>query len=331
MPNVEWGGVIFVPSPTPVLKVFYNQTLISKLKSIFEKEKPAIIHSHFDGYDECCVKANTVGAEIVWHHHNTRALVDNPLKRLYQIAGLRRQYAVTGNAAWIMVIGKDGQKDIERFGYRRKAFLLPNGVLENRISFAEKSPHDIVTFLNFGGRAYQKGLDILLEAVRILVEKGIQFKVQITDGVDTMASLKSFFGESIPEQIAVVPQIEDIQKRFHECDWFISASRHETFSYAIAEAMLSGTPILTSRIEGVSWALEQPSIVAFEPLNACELAEKMEAIIQGEITRSAEDVLRAREYVLENYTASIWADKLIGFYDQILTDTTDDKSNKLHH
>lgn len=323
--NVNWikeftqkkrgGRVKFIPSPTS--KLFLNKNLIAVLESIFNEEKPAIIHSHFDGYDEYVVRANKVGAHVIWHYHNPRTLVQNPLKKAYQIVMLHKQYHIVGKNVNIIILGSGFQRDLERFCYRKKAFLLPNGIHEERISYSNKNPSNIISFLNFGGRADHKGIDILLDAVVLLKKKNLRFKVRITDGVDTINVMHQYFGENIPSEIEIVPQTENVECYFHENDWFISASRRETFSYAIAEAMLSGTPILSSDIEGVRWAFNQPSVIKFESENSVSLADRMEEIITGKIIINEQNLKQARKFVLKNYTADVWAEKLLQYYDNL--------------
>lgn len=59
-------------------KIFNDKKMILELRKIFKKEKPAIIHSLFDGYDEYVVKTIAVENKIVWYYHNSRTLVNNP-------------------------------------------------------------------------------------------------------------------------------------------------------------------------------------------------------------------------------------------------------------
>ncbi len=175
----------------------------------------------------------------------------------------------------------------------------------------------MTVFLSFGGRADDKGLDILLEAAKLLIERKMQFKIRITDGTDTKTTLYKFFGNTIPNEIEIIPQTENISTYFHKSDWFISASRRETFSYAIAESMLSGTPILSSDIEGVSWSFKQPSVITFKSEDAIDLAKKMERIITKKLIVNEQSLIISRKYVLENYTADRWAVNLIQYYDSL--------------
>lgn len=316
---IKKRNVVFVPSPIKKCKMFLDRRLIFILKNIFEQEKPAIIHSHFDGYDEYVVKANFIDAQVVWHHHNPRTLVQNSLKQLYQRYVLYHQYHVLGKKAHIIILGKSFQEELNRFGYEKEAFLLPNGIEEERIHYKKKENSKPISFLNFGGRADHTGLDILVEAIKLLKKKNLNFKVKITDGVDTRNVIHQYFGDIIPNEIEIIPQTENIELYFHENDWFISASRRETFSYAVAEAMLSGTPILSSDIEGVSWAFKEPSVITFENKNSTELATKMEEIILGGIVISEEALKESYQFILDNYTAKAWAKKLMMYYDMIVS------------
>lgn len=311
------GCVYFVPSPMRKYYLFLDKNLIFKLEKIFEEEKPNIIHSHFDGYDEYVVKANKMNSKIIWHCHNLRTLVKNPLKKMYQKILLYYQYHIIGKNVSIIILGKEFKKHLEQFGYKKEVFLLPNGIQEKRISFAKKVNNDKTIFLNFGGRANDKGLDILLKAIKILIEKDLKFVVRITEGVDTRKCIKEYFGEKIPTEIEIIPQTEDIANRFHEADWFISSSRRETFSYAIAEAMLSGTPIISSNISGVQWALKQASVISFNNEDFYDLVVKMEQIISGKISINNKNLKDSHEFILENYTATVWAEKIIKYYEKI--------------
>lgn len=254
---------------------------------------------------------------MVWHQHNPRNLMPDLLRRTYQRLTLYRQYGVIGKKAHLIILNPQVQHDIEKFGFRGQAFLLPNGIQTGRISFQVKDSFSIPVFLNFGGRADHKGLDILLRAVKILITKRLKFTIEITGGVDTEATVHSAFPHGVPNQIRIIPQTEYISAVFHGCNWFISASRRETFSYAIGEAMLSGTPVLSTDIPGVQWALGQKSVISVPPENPECLAKKMEDIIKGNIIVRGEDLLASRKFVIENYSVERWAEKLIKYYDSL--------------
>ena len=318
---VNTHKVYFVSSPGKKYKEIFGggqKKLIQDLKKIFEEEKPSIIHCHFDGYDECVVKANKVNAEIIWHEHNERSLVKNPIKKIYQKINLRYQYGVIGKKVHIISLYNGFEKFLRRYGYKGNIEVIPNGIEEKRITFSPKVRGDSIKFLTFGGRADDKGLDILLKSIKILKKRtNCKFVIYITKGKDTKEWVNKNFEDDIPKEIDIIPQTENVSGLFEKVDCFLAPSRRETFSYAVAEAMLSGTPAIISDLEAVSWAFSQKSIITFESENVNDLAEKIINYMENNV--SEQYLKDARKFVLENYTVSAWADKVIKYYDSILS------------
>ena len=268
--------VYFVKSPKKKYKLFYDKELIKSLKWIFLTEKPAIVHSHFDGYDEYCVKANIANSEIVWHKHNSINLVSNYLKQLYQRMSFMHQYAIIGKKVHIIILYKEFEQFLRKFGYSGEVFILPNGILEDRIEFYIKEREDTIQFLAFGGRSDDKGLDLLLKSLPYIKKKtNKSFIINITEGADTRECINRIFPQDIPDEICIIPQTENVSDLFKRVDCFLAPSRRETFSYAVAEAMLSGTPAIVSDLEAVSWAFSQKSIITFESENIEDLTNKV--------------------------------------------------------
>lgn len=300
-------------------KILLDKELIQELDKVIKREQPDIIHTHFDGYDEYAVKAN-IKAKVIWHHHNYRVLMDNFFKRMYQKIMLCKQYAIVGKNVYIIAISDYSVNDIKEYGFNiNKIAVIPNGIQKERIVYKDRCINNTTKiFLNYGGRAYQKGLDILIKAVRLLKNKNLSFKILITDGVDTKDVIKKYFGEDVPKEIEIVNQTDNINELLGRCDYFISASRFETFSYAIAEAMLSGTPVISSNIKGTRWSYGQPSVISFETENVIDLANKMEKIINGKIKVTEESLNISRKYILDHYTTDVWSRQVIKFYEKLL-------------
>ena len=313
------GGVYFVKEPHLKYKILLDKELIQELDKVIKREQPDIIHTHFDGYDEYAVKAN-IKAKVIWHHHNYRTLMDNFFKRMYQKIMLYKQYAIVGKNVYIIAISDYSVNDIKAYGFNiDKIAVIPNGIQKERIVYKDRCINNTTKiFLNYGGRAYTKGLDILIKAVRLLKNKNLSFKILITDGVDTKDVIKKYFGEDVPKEIEIVNQTDNINELLGRCDYFISASRFETFSYAIAEAMLSGTPVISSNIKGTRWSYGQPSVISFETENAIDLANKMEKIINGKIKVTEESLNISRKYILDHYTTDVWSRQVIKFYEKLL-------------
>ncbi len=312
------GRVFTVKNPHTKLYFFTDRELLKQLSSLFNTIKPDIVHSHFDGYDVYAKKVAGKQTKIIWHHHNPLTLVSNPIKRIYQRIMLQIHYGIYGKHTYTILLSDYSKKEMNECNYRGTTITIPNGIHINRIIYSPLAINPKFTFLFFGGRADHKGLDILLNAANELIENNYNFVVKITNGVDTVSILREFYGDHIPEQIKVISQTENISELYSSVNCFISASRRETFSYAIAEAMLSGLPVISSDIDGVSWCLKQRSVIPFKSEDAMDLASKMKSLICGDISISAADLAHSREHIISNYSVDHWSKKVIELYDTIL-------------
>lgn len=313
--------VYFVRSPKKDKYLWYDQKLIGQLETIFKICKPDIIHSHFDGYDEYCAIANKyLGGEIVIHYHNPHLPANTFRWKLMKKIIDYQHYGIYGNGTSAIILGEPFRKEMRDMGYKQDIFLLPNGIDCKRIEYFPKlNSKDRVVFLAFGGRGYSKGIDILLKAAQNLHSEGLDFKLIITEGADNKTFLSNIDMklEQLPE-VTFVPNQENVSELFREADCFISASRYETFSYAIAEAMLAGKRIVSSSIKGVMWALEQPTVDSFKSEDHSDLTEKMRDIILRKQVIKREQFNQSRDFILNNYSADIWCKKLLTYFDSIL-------------
>lgn len=321
--------VYFVESKIDTMKVFYNRKLIEQLAVIFTKERPDIIHSHFDGYDIPVVLANKksgLGAKIIWHHHNPRTLVSNPIKRLYQKGSFYRQYRVYGKQVNIIAVSESCLDELRSYGFDMdRTQVINNGICEHRIFLRDIENfkgHSVFTFLCFGGRGDHKGIDILLDAVK-MIRGTIPFKLILVRGTDTEQYLSIAF-ETIPPEIEVVDPVSDINALFERADCFISCSRRETFSYAVHEAALYGLPIISSEIPALRMINRQPSVRSFASENAQELAAAMKRMVTDGGQYDPGALLATRKYIEEHFTISVWTREVMAYYGTVLNTKGDE-------
>lgn len=317
--------VYFVEAKIDSMKVFYNKKVIKQLVAIFQKEKPDIIHSHYDGYDIPVMIANRKcgnKAQIIWHYRNPRTLVANPIKRAYQKIRFFEQYRIYGKSAWIIAVSDGCIAEVKNHGFNmERAIAINNGVCERSIRQRELNGelrNEVFTFLCYGGRGDHKGIDILLDAFKQLKNQ-LPLKIILVRGADTEEYMTAAFGEDRPAEIELVPPVEDINALFEQVDCFISSSRRETFSYAVHEAALHGIPVISSEIPVLARFNRLPSVIPFENENSVALAQAMKEMIEKTDARTPEALLEGRKYVQDNLTSSRWAEKVIGYYNKILT------------
>lgn len=187
--------VYFVDSPKYRLKIFLDNNLIKQLKNIIEKEKPDVIHTHFDGYDVPVVKAANKDIKVIWHYHTAREYMKDIVRNTYQRISFYIQYHIYGKSANIISVSKEYIKWIEeQGGWSEKIIAIPNGINENRIEMKDIKENKLNNFLCYGGRWGTKGLDILLEAMDKINKKKIEYTVLLTKGADTVNMLNKMGG-----------------------------------------------------------------------------------------------------------------------------------------
>jgi len=135
-----------------------------------------------------------------------------------------------------------------------KIVELPNGVetegLTVKTSYVLHDPARIL----FVGRLHpQKGLDVLLHAVHLLLREYAMDPIRLQlvgDGPlrDELGQLASELG--IAEQVEFWGRTDTVLEHLPRADLFVLPSRAEGLSNALLEAMACGLPVVASRIPG---------------------------------------------------------------------------------
>lgn len=302
---------------------------VQELYNIFIKNNPIIVHTHFDGYDIPVKKASakynkTTGINIynIWHLHDYITYNTNPIKKLYQHYCFFKHYSWYSKTVSIIGVCDDIKNFV--LEYNRLLFnkfhiskTIPNGIDINRITQYKNwgTSKSINNFLTFGGRNIDKRIDIILDAF-CLIYKITSFspELYITIGTDTIDVVSTYFNQEIPSWCHLINQQEDISSIFSLADCFISASVHETFSYAICEASIYGIPIIQSDIPGTKWNTKNPSAKEFKSLNSADLFDKICAMIKTPIDQIKDDCFVTRQNNIKEYSLENWCKKIIKFY-----------------
>ncbi len=297
-----------------------------ELVAIINELDPAIIHTHFEGYDvpvAMAVKSCHSNAHIVWHMHDVLSYHQNPLKRLYQYFCFFRHYCFYGKG--VSAIGVSKQILDFTSGYRRlmggsflRSKVIANGIDISRIvqrkSLQQHAPY---TFLTFGGRNVQKRVDLLLDAAsRIYKDNNI--RVLITKGTDTGQVVDEFFNGHVPDWCKVIPQSDDINSIFGQADCFVSTSVYETFSYAICEASIYGLPVIQSDIDGTKWNSNSPSSYEFKSEYIDDLVGAMKKVMSENSTILSNRIKETQSINMREYSMDAWCGKIVNFYEDTL-------------
>lgn len=328
-------------------KVYYTTAPYNKsadeLYDILNEIKPDIVHTHFELYDISVAKAiSRIDKEIkqVWHVHDIMSFsTKGEDKRLLRYLKRKIIYPLRyhwyGRKAYYIAVSHQMAAFVGHFRkhfltepphYSNEALLnlkfpnvttIINGMVESRLQKSKdvERKDNVFTFLTFGGNFRGKGIDIVLNACKKLEKAGTPFRILITKGNSLEESIHNFLNtEKLPSWVKIVPQIDDIASLFEQSDCYISASRGETMSFAIAEATYFMLPVIQSDIPGTYWNAKNPSTYMFKNEDAEDLYMAMMKVMQEDktqITEKCAETLKCNKALLN---IDVWKEKIINIY-----------------
>jgi len=150
------------------------------------------------------------------------------------------------------------------------------------------------TALLFVGSGFErKGLKFFIEAVGILKREGHNNLKIVVVGKGRIKKYQTIADRcGIGEDIKFMGPVKGINAYYSASDVFVLPSIYEPFSNACLEAMASGVPVVTSKINGDGMIVDEPS-------NPGELALKIKPLLNSGIRLSAGRMARK---TAENYT-----------------------------
>ena len=167
----------------------------------------------------------------------------------------------------------------------------PGCIDKNRAAYREKLNIKDETALLFVGSGFErKGLGFLIEAVGILKRSGYNKIKLIVAGKGKIKKYKNAADRlGIGKDVIFTGPVKDVQGYYSASDIFVLPSIYEPFSNACLEAMASGLPVVTSRINGASEILTdgKDGIIIDNPSNPEEIAEKIKPLLAGQARHAA--------------------------------------------
>ncbi|MBI2587835.1 glycosyltransferase [Candidatus Azambacteria bacterium] len=127
-----------------------------------------------------------------------------------------------------------------------------------------------------------KGLSYLIEAAKIVRDRGVSFSLAIVgDGEErkTLQELIRHYG--LEDVVSLAGEDSRLASNPEGFDLYIQSSLKEGFPYTILEAMAAGLPIVATAVGGVPEAIihEETGLLA-RPADAEDLAEKIICLAQ---------------------------------------------------
>jgi glycosyltransferase involved in cell wall biosynthesis len=165
----------------------------------------------------------------------------------------------------------------------------------------------------------EKGVQYLIQAIPLIAKQFPEFRIYIAgDGAfrgELLRLVKSFQAES---RVRFLGHLEDVQAFLQRIDLFVLASRSESSSVAVMEAMSMGLAVVATRVGGMSEIVAHGQTgILVPPGDPGQLAD---AIIRlgGDAEKRKRMGAAGRAVVAEKFQVDQFIKQTFGLYDELL-------------
>jgi glycosyltransferase involved in cell wall biosynthesis len=169
-----------------------------------------------------------------------------------------------------------------------------------------------------------KGFDVLIRAAKIVTSEnpGVRFRIvgedRSRDGHNKQALQCMIEELNLTGSVELAGWSNSVAEVLGEFDLFVSASRSESFGFVIAEAMLSGVPVIATQTEGAKEIISDPKLGVLAPVaDADALATSILDLISHNERR---DLLSkyGRTHIAQNFSLTKTVDETEALYLRVI-------------
>jgi len=262
-----------------------------------QKRGIKIVITPHGAFDPTCVQRN----------YYTKKL---PALILYQKRAIRQ-------ADYMIATSEVERKNIQSIEDKTKIKTIPTGIDINQIKMRQSwnQNHSILCL----SRIHPiKGLENLIDAVNEIKSELTDYQILIAGNGDEnyIKTLQDKVNEcGLSEIIKFIGAVYNAQKweLYQNSDFFISSSLSENFGLSIAEALASGTPVITTK--GTPWQdIETYHCGKWIDVGSKPLSEAIQQMIK--LTDAEREAMgqNARKLIEEKYSAKVMAEKIMELY-----------------
>jgi glycosyltransferase involved in cell wall biosynthesis len=244
------------------------------------------------------------------------------LKQIY--ANLLERPNIAGAAA-LHFTSEEEARISERFGVTTEDIVMPLGVNPPpSVSLTPSDSPQRPRILFLSRIEPKKGLDILIPALENVLAAGIEFQFILAGSnpqdPDYEAKIQQQIQHSPLAEYTTITGFVTGEKKaalLQTADLFVLPSYYENFGIAVAEAMVTGVPVVISTGVQIGPAVQQAEAGW---VGECEVGE-MTNLIQTALLNTTERSRRGmngQAYALEHYSWEAIATQMIQAYQQVL-------------
>jgi len=187
-----------------------------------------------------------------------------------------------------------------------------------------RHPHANLSVGSVGNLDPVKGFDVLIRAAEIVSKQipDVKFKIvgqdRSRDGRNEN-ELRNLTAElNLSNTVEFVGWSDNVSDMLAGFDVFVSASRSESFGFVIAEAMLSGVPVIATETEGAREIISDPALGLLVPVNSPEALAKAVLELLHDRRKREELMRRGREHVKASFSLQRTVDETEALYQRAI-------------
>jgi len=301
----------------------YKHAVASVAESIRKDFNFDLVHAHTAYLDGCAglylARKYKVPLVITEHTGPFSCLTEKPIVRHITLKSL-------SSADSIICVSSSLANDVKKWlnpVIYSKLKCLPNGVDITKFYPPEENNkpgnQSCLRLLSVISLDDNKNPFCLMQAFKLLRDRGIQAELKIVGGGELLEELKQWVNDhQFLESIQILGwQSRDEVARLmrEECDILVLPSRSETFGVVVIEALASGKPVVSTRCGGPESIITEPYLGELcDPDNPQALAIAIEKVGKNIENYPAQ---RIRQVAIESYSFEHLVKNLIDLY-QIL-------------
>lgn len=192
--------------------------------------------------------------------------------------------------------------------------IIPNYVDET--FFFPLTSEKSYRILFIGRNCPQKGIDVLLEAWRMLGKKRGRYELYMIG--PEIEKLSVQYENDLTESVVIVGERNRAQtvSELQRCDFLVLPSQKEPFGIVMAEAIACGKPIVATKSAGALDVVSPINGLLADVGDPEDLADKLEQMI---LTYDQYDAIKIRADFLERFSAHAVLPRLRKIYTDVIT------------
>jgi glycosyltransferase involved in cell wall biosynthesis len=305
---------------------------VKQIKRLIKKYKPEIVHTHFRGsiirpviliafFMGVPKRFNTFHCKIPNYKFITKLwmkLLHYSCTQLFSVSDAIRDEQIE------LMDAPEKKIETIRLGVHKK--LFENFVLsKEKIKEKYNLPQNALLIANVAFHHHEKGIDILLDAIKI-INASLKEKVYLCQIGQELSQVGGAVGTTytnylknkakelgIEESVIWLGIQNNVPEILSTIDIYVHPSRDEGLGLILLEAFYSKIPVIASKVGGIPEVIDATNGFLVKPGDARVLAEKLEILINSKALRTKKGTA-GYKYVNQYYNRDLQVDKLVDLH-----------------